>query len=144
MALQAKSHSLSLAIATLMRRQGGKVRLHPLRHSHASQMLAEGVRPKVVQERLGHAQHRNHHGHLQPRDAEYAGQAGGQDDEALKAAQKKNRWPTKWQQNGSKPPRQAKKYKPNQDICGSAPRRINGVRPPRRKYLHGPAQRNGA
>jgi integrase len=38
-----------------MRRQGSKVRLHGLRHSHASQLLAEGVHPKVVQERLGHA-----------------------------------------------------------------------------------------
>ena len=29
--------------------------LHSLRHTHASVMLREGVSPKVVQERLGHA-----------------------------------------------------------------------------------------
>jgi integrase len=31
------------------------VRFHDLRHSHASILLASGVHPKVVQERLGHA-----------------------------------------------------------------------------------------
>ncbi|MBI2859681.1 MAG: tyrosine-type recombinase/integrase [Chloroflexi bacterium] len=31
------------------------VRLHDLRHSHASLMLKQGVHPKIVQERLGHA-----------------------------------------------------------------------------------------
>jgi integrase len=32
-----------------------KVRFHDLRHSHATQLLAEGVHPKIVQERLGHS-----------------------------------------------------------------------------------------
>lgn len=32
-----------------------QVRLHDLRHTHASLLLARGVHPKVVQERLGHA-----------------------------------------------------------------------------------------
>jgi integrase len=32
-----------------------KIRLHDLRHSHASMALAAGVNPKVVSERLGHA-----------------------------------------------------------------------------------------
>lgn len=32
-----------------------KVRLHDLRHTHASLLLSRGVHPKVVQERLGHA-----------------------------------------------------------------------------------------
>ena len=32
-----------------------RVRFHDLRHSHATQLLASGVHPKVVQERLGHA-----------------------------------------------------------------------------------------
>ena len=32
-----------------------KIRLHDLRHTHASLALAAGVHPKVIQERLGHA-----------------------------------------------------------------------------------------
>lgn len=32
-----------------------EIRIHDLRHSHASLLLAAGVNPKVVQERLGHA-----------------------------------------------------------------------------------------
>lgn len=32
-----------------------QVRFHDLRHSHATQLLVEGVHPKVVQERLGHS-----------------------------------------------------------------------------------------
>jgi integrase len=32
-----------------------RVRLHDLRHSHATQLLAAGVHPKIAQERLGHA-----------------------------------------------------------------------------------------
>ena len=31
------------------------IRLHDARHSHASLMLKQGVHPKIVQERLGHA-----------------------------------------------------------------------------------------
>jgi integrase len=34
---------------------GKKVRFHDLRHSHASQLLKEGIHPKVVSERLGHS-----------------------------------------------------------------------------------------
>ena len=33
----------------------GQVRLHDLRHAHASLLLRQGVHPKVVSERLGHA-----------------------------------------------------------------------------------------
>ena len=31
------------------------MRLHDARHTHASLMLKQGVHPKIVQERLGHA-----------------------------------------------------------------------------------------
>jgi len=31
------------------------VRLHDLRHTHATLMLQQGIQPKIVQERLGHA-----------------------------------------------------------------------------------------
>ncbi len=30
-------------------------RFHDLRHSHATQLLLQGIHPKVVQERLGHS-----------------------------------------------------------------------------------------
>jgi len=40
----------------LARRNGlTGVRLHDLRHTHASMMLKQGIHPKIVQERLGHA-----------------------------------------------------------------------------------------
>ncbi|MDL2407370.1 tyrosine-type recombinase/integrase [Rhizobium calliandrae] len=32
-----------------------RIRFHDLRHTHASQMLAAGVHPKVASERLGHS-----------------------------------------------------------------------------------------
>lgn len=39
-----------------LRREGlPRVRLHDLRHTHASLLLARGVHPKIVQERLGHS-----------------------------------------------------------------------------------------
>jgi len=33
----------------------GHIRFHDLRHSHATQLLIQGVHPKVVSERLGHS-----------------------------------------------------------------------------------------
>lgn len=40
----------------LVRRSGLKsIRLHDARHTHASIMLKQGIHPKIVQERLGHA-----------------------------------------------------------------------------------------
>ena len=48
-------HSISQAWSRLAKRAGyPEVRLHDARHSHASLMLALGVHPKVVSERLGH------------------------------------------------------------------------------------------
>ena len=35
--------------------QGQKVRFHDLRHTHTTLLLRQGVHPKVVTERLGHA-----------------------------------------------------------------------------------------
>jgi integrase len=39
----------------LRRQQLPPVRFHDLRHAHATLMLAQGVHPKIVSERLGHA-----------------------------------------------------------------------------------------
>jgi integrase len=47
--------TLSRKIARLMKDHGSRVRLHGLRHSHASILVKAGEHPKVVQERLGHA-----------------------------------------------------------------------------------------
>ena len=47
---------LTRAFAALVRRHGLEgLRFHDLRHSHATQLLRQGVHPKVVSERLGHA-----------------------------------------------------------------------------------------
>jgi len=44
------------AWSKLARRTGlTGIRLHDARHSHASLMLKQGIHPKIVQERLGHA-----------------------------------------------------------------------------------------
>jgi len=49
-------NSVSHAWRNLARRTGLKgIRLHDARHTHASLMLKQGVHPKIVQERLGHA-----------------------------------------------------------------------------------------
>jgi integrase len=79
--------SLSAAITRLMKRQGSKVRLHGLRHSHA---IVENVHPKVVQERLGHASiaiTMDIYSHVMPN---MQAEAAAKIDDALKAAQKKN------------------------------------------------------
>ena len=41
--------------AALKRAGIPRMRLHDLRHAHASHLIADGVSPKVVQERLGHS-----------------------------------------------------------------------------------------
>lgn len=49
-------NSLSHAFSRIAQKAGlTGVRLHDMRHSHASLMLREGVPAKVIQERLGHA-----------------------------------------------------------------------------------------
>jgi integrase len=48
--------SISHIWMKMVRRLGLKnIRLHDARHTHASLMLKQGVHPKIVQERLGHA-----------------------------------------------------------------------------------------
>jgi integrase len=51
-----RPNTVTRAWATLATRAGVKpIRLHDARHTHASLMLKQGVHPKIVQERLGHA-----------------------------------------------------------------------------------------
>ena len=45
----------SSEFARLVKKRGIRCRFHDLRHSHASQLLRQGVPVKVVSERLGHA-----------------------------------------------------------------------------------------
>ena len=50
--------SLTHAFIDFMDKRRGdlpRIRFHDLRHTHATQLLAAGVHPKVVQERLGHS-----------------------------------------------------------------------------------------
>jgi len=46
---------LTKAFSKIARRVGLSLRLHDLRHSHATLMLKSGIHPKIVSERLGHA-----------------------------------------------------------------------------------------
>jgi integrase len=47
--------SITHAWIKMTRKLGLNVRLHDARHTHASLLLKQGVHPKIVQERLGHA-----------------------------------------------------------------------------------------
>jgi integrase len=47
--------TFAAACRRVFKRAGLTCRLHDLRHSHATMLLRQGVHPKVVQERLGHA-----------------------------------------------------------------------------------------
>jgi integrase len=80
--------SLTKNVSDFMKGLGSKVRLHGLRHSHASHLLAENVHPKIVQERLGHSSiaiTMDIYSHLMPN---MQADAAGKIDAALKAAQK--------------------------------------------------------
>ena len=51
-----RPNTVSRAWTILAARAGLKViRFHDARHTHASIMLKQGIHPKIVQERLGHA-----------------------------------------------------------------------------------------
>lgn len=49
-------HNLRMAFHRIIERSGlPRIRLHDLRHTHATLLLQRGVHPKVVQERIGHS-----------------------------------------------------------------------------------------
>ncbi len=49
-------NSVTHGFIKIVRRAGlHGIRLHDLRHTHASLMLRQGVHPKIVSERLGHS-----------------------------------------------------------------------------------------
>jgi len=49
-------NAVTLAFRRIIKRAGLRdIRIHDLRHTHATLMLKAGVHPKVVSERLGHA-----------------------------------------------------------------------------------------
>jgi len=51
-----RPNTVTYAWVRIAARAGVKViRLHDARHTHASLMLKQGIHPKIVQERLGHA-----------------------------------------------------------------------------------------
>jgi integrase len=68
----------STGFETLSDRAGlRRIRLHDLRHTPASQMIAAGESPKVVAEMLGHAfadDHSEHHQHVRPGRLEAPGE----------------------------------------------------------------------
>ena len=47
--------TFAAACRRAFKKAGLTCRLHDLRHTHATMLLRQGVHPKVVQERLGHA-----------------------------------------------------------------------------------------
>jgi integrase len=54
--LPLQPRSITHAFDMFLRTRGlPHVRLHDLRHGHATQMLASGIHPKIAQERLGHS-----------------------------------------------------------------------------------------
>ena len=49
-------NAITLAFRRIIRKAGLQhIRVHDLRHMHASLMLKAGIHPKIVSERLGHA-----------------------------------------------------------------------------------------
>jgi len=86
--------TFSVQFARLAKRIGMKgVRLHDMRHSHATHLLTEGVHPKVVSERLGHSSvsiTMDIYSHVMPGMQE---SAAGKIDSTLKSAIEKQQKP---------------------------------------------------
>jgi integrase len=84
--------NLSSAFIKFIKTSGlQRVRLHDLRHSHATHLLAANVHPKIVQERLGHAHISTTidlYSHVMPGMQD---EAAGRVDAALRAALNKQR-----------------------------------------------------
>jgi len=82
-----RPHSVGQAFNRLVKSSGlPRIRLHDLRHTHASHLLAAGVNAKVVSERLGHSSVSftlDTYGHVMP----------GQQSEAAEAAAMTTRRP---------------------------------------------------
>ncbi len=87
-----KPNSFTPAVSKFIGRARLKgVRFHDLRHSHATQLLKQGVHPKVVSERLGHSSVQvtlDTYSHVLPGMKEAA---ASQFDQALRAALQKQR-----------------------------------------------------
>jgi integrase len=49
------THEFTYLVGRIRAQDFPRIRFHDLRHSHATQLLASGVHPKIVQERLGHS-----------------------------------------------------------------------------------------
>ena len=72
------------------------MRLHDMRHSHATHMLAAGVHPKIARERLGHSKvgiTLDLYSHVLPGMQE---DAAARVDDALQAALQKRAAKGKW------------------------------------------------
>jgi integrase len=97
-----KPKGITEAVSDFMKPRGSAVRLHGLRHSHASHLLAENVHPKIMQERLGHhsiSVTMDIYSHLMPN---MQAEAAAKLDAVLRAA-KKPAWEstgTSWAQSG--------------------------------------------
>ena len=92
-------NSITHAVTLFMKKRGSKVRLHGMRHSHATHMLVANVHPKIVSERLGHSKGRDHARFVQPCPAGNAGgrgQSGGRHDLGCATGSRERQAVAKW------------------------------------------------
>ena len=72
-------NAVTLAFRRIIKRAGLKdIRIHDLRHTHATLMLKAGIHPKVVSELIRARQYRYYAGYLQPCVAGHARGGGGE------------------------------------------------------------------